>query len=83
MNWDKPGTFSTQTAKEEAEKGVEFLRKRANEIRTCNYQMPFADLHEHYAGAISAYLSLLEEGSNANRLTIQALEAIVYGGVSK
>jgi hypothetical protein len=79
INWDAPGTFSTQTAKEEAEKGIEFLRKRANEIRTCNYQMPFADLHEHYAGAISAYLSLLEEGIKARELSIQAFENILKG----
>jgi hypothetical protein len=79
MNWDQPGTFSTQQAKDETEKAIEFLRKRANDIRINNKEMPFADLHEHYAGAITAYLSLLEEGIKARELSIQAFENITKG----
>lgn len=79
MNWE-PGTFSTETAKEETIKAIEFLSQRASEISLTNGKIPFAELHEHYAKAISAYVGLLEEGLKANAETIRTLEGLLTKG---
>jgi hypothetical protein len=69
-----PGTFSTEDARVATHEAQAFLLTRASELRINNKELPFADLHEHYAGAIAAYVDLLENGLTAHRATIKALE---------
>lgn len=74
VDWAQPGTFSTQTARLACAEAQAFLLARGSALRGApHWDSPFADLHEYYAGAVAAYVSLLEEGSTAHRETIRVL----------
>lgn len=70
----KAGTYTTEGVRAATHEAQAFLLGRAAELRGEGREPALADQFEYYAGAITAYVELLENGQTAHRASIRALE---------